>query len=232
MPRPVRAGTVAQWAAENPVLGDREFAIETDTGITRVGDGFSAYGKLAASPTFKLVGQRDTWDAPDHGYIAWAFDPALAVNGVILGTAGTVSVVRLHVPVAATVTNVVLFGTTAGGTLTASQCMAGLYQGGNLIGTTASQATNWQTAGLYTMPLTGGPFQVNAGDVYVAFFANGTTLPSFATAGGATGYAIINAGIAATASRFGTADTGRTTTLASSLGTIAAAVTAYWAALS
>ena len=43
----VRRGTAAQWAAANPVLAAGESALETDTGVEKIGDGVTAYSALA-----------------------------------------------------------------------------------------------------------------------------------------------------------------------------------------
>lgn len=175
------------------------------------------------------VHPRNYWEPADHGIIAWTYDPVAASANSVLGTAGTTYVAKCHVYVASSVTNIIVNVGTAGNVLTASQCLAGLYQGGTLIGTTADQSGTWNSTGLKTMALVSGPFNITAGDVYVAFFANGTTLPAFARGQGS---AAINVGITATASRFGAADTGRTTTLAGTLGTVSALGISYWAALS
>lgn len=42
----VRQGTAAQWAAANPVLAAGEPALETDTGVEKIGDGVTAYASL------------------------------------------------------------------------------------------------------------------------------------------------------------------------------------------
>ena len=38
-----RGDTLARWTSFNPVLADREFVLETDTGQFKVGDGTTAY---------------------------------------------------------------------------------------------------------------------------------------------------------------------------------------------
>lgn len=48
----MRRGTAAQWAAANPVLAQGELAFETDTGLTKVGDGATAYASLPAYATY------------------------------------------------------------------------------------------------------------------------------------------------------------------------------------
>jgi hypothetical protein len=167
----------------------------------------------------------------DHGLLAWNYDPVYHSGsaGSLLGTAGTIYVMKLHVP-ACSVTNVIMYCTTAGNTLTSGQNFAGLYQGGALIGATADQTTAWGSGGLKTMALASGPFTIAAGDAYIAAFSNGSTVPQFARTSNLS--ALINAGITATASNFGSADTGRTSTFPATLGTISAAGNAFWAALS
>jgi len=41
-----RGDTLARWTSFNPVLADREFVLETDTGQFKVGDGTTAYLSL------------------------------------------------------------------------------------------------------------------------------------------------------------------------------------------
>jgi len=48
----MRRGTAAQWAAANPILAQGELAFETDTGLTKVGDGATAYASLPAYATY------------------------------------------------------------------------------------------------------------------------------------------------------------------------------------
>lgn len=48
----MRRGTAAEWAAANPVLAQGEMAFETDTGLTKIGDGATAYLTLPAYATY------------------------------------------------------------------------------------------------------------------------------------------------------------------------------------
>lgn len=69
---------------------------------------------------------------------------------------------------------------TAGATLTAGQCLAGLYTAaGARVGVTADMTTTWTTAGNKAMALT-APYEAAPGKYYVAFLFNGTTSPTFA----------------------------------------------------
>lgn len=42
----LRRGTAAEWTAENPVLSDGEFGLETDTRRYKIGDGATAWTSL------------------------------------------------------------------------------------------------------------------------------------------------------------------------------------------
>lgn len=166
------------------------------------------------------------WMPTDQGLISWAFDPA-AIQSSQLTTAGTVFVVGLKVP-ATTITNVILLVATAGSGLTAGQCFAGLYQGGTLLAATADQATNWASVGAKTMALT-SPQAVTAGTVYVAYFSTGTTQPALFRGASTVGSTV---GMSAGAGRYGTADTGRTTSLPATLGAISNSSATVWAGVS
>lgn len=166
-----------------------------------------------------------------HGLLAQSFDAAVATsNATALTTAGTIYTIKLEIeqPLR-TVTNIITFLTAQGSTLTSGQCFAALYQNGTLKGVSADQAAAWATTGLKTMAIAGGPVAIDAGIAYIGLWFNGTTGPAPLRGNSA---AAVNLNLAATASRFGTADTGRTTTAPATLGTISAAVNAYWAGLS
>lgn len=175
---------------------------------------------------------RYDWTPGDNGLISWNFDPAtMGTSSTALTPAGTMFVMRLHTPIATSVTNIITYVITSGSVLTSGQCFAALYQSGSLIGATADQSTAWASAGLKTMPLSGGPFNIAAGDVYVGFWYNGTTGPALGR-GFSNSTSAINVGLSATSSRFGTANTSLTTTAPASLGAISAVNIAYWAAIS
>lgn len=202
---------------------------------------------LVSSATAPTAGTGTTWarsdhahprydfQPADHGLISWSGDPTMINSTVTLataaGAAGTVFVVRLHCPVAQNVTNVLIALTSGGSGLLSSQCLAGLYQSGTLLGTTADQSGNWTSSGLKTMALSGGPVAVSAGDLYVAFFYNGTNSPTLLR-GSAQNTTITNAGLSAAVSRFATANTGQTTSLPASLGALTANLSSVWAAIS
>ena len=299
---------VAQITESGLVLADNttDNASVSAHGLAPKADGSTAHylnGAMSwATPAPGL------WLPSDFGFISWAYDPVAAAGNTV-STGGTVVVSRIHVPVACSVTNVIVAIATAGNTLTAGQCFAGLYQGGAIIGTTADQHSAWTSnnivpimplqsltatitgfsgngttvtltcsGGIYPTPvaaqtvtiagctstptingaqtilaspaptstsfsftstatsqsglgtaIVSGPFAVSAGEVYVAWYAVGTTIPAWSRA--LNFVTLGNLGLTTTA-RFGTADTGRTTSLPATLGTITAAAYTYWAAIS
>jgi hypothetical protein len=166
----------------------------------------------------------------DHGYLSWNFDPIICQStSTVLGANGTCYVQKLRIDRPTSVTNINTWVLTAGATLTASQCLAGLYDGSkNLVAVTGDQSATWNSTGHKTMALTGGPFTLQPGYYYVVLMANGTTRPAFLRA---TGNAH-NANLAAASSRWASADTGRTTTLPATLGAFTATANPYWVALS
>lgn len=170
------------------------------------------------------------WTAEDHGLIAWSYDCGLAGASSILTAAGTIHTVKLKLRKPASITNILIHVATAGSGLTASQCLAAVFQNGARLGVTADQSGVWNSTGVKTMAISGGPVAADAGEVVVGFYANGTTLPTFTRS--ASSATLVNAGLAAASSRYGTADTGRTTSMPTTLGTIAAAAASYWVALS
>lgn len=173
---------------------------------------------------------RTTWEAADHGLLTWLADPALCQNSQTPASgAGVLQLVRLHLPVAATVSSVCLYVSTAGSGLTSGQCWAGLYStaGALLSAVSADQSTAWASVGLKSMALA-TPQSCAAGDYYVGWFANGTTLPAFLRAVGSSAG---NAGLAAASARFATGATGQTTAAPASAGTLAGSSAGFWAAL-
>lgn len=174
---------------------------------------------------------RYDWQPADYGLISSNFSlDMVSGSNTPLGTAGTMYVFRLHIPVATSITNIIAYVSTAGGTLTSGQCFGALYQNGTLLGQTADQSTAWASINVKTMAITGGPVAVAAGDIYVALWFNGTTGPAFYRSGGTGGF--MNLGLASTVSKYGTANTSITTTAPGTLGTISQAGVGYWVGVS
>jgi parallel beta-helix repeat protein len=175
---------------------------------------------------------RTYWNPSDQGLVTWTMDVMVATANAILPAAGTLYVVRVHVPVAVSVRNILAAVTSGGTGLKAGQCLAGLWNafGGALVGVTADQSADWAAAGLKTMALTCA-VNLTAGDYYIGLYANGTTLPAFARGNNQIGGAFVNAGMSGNF-RVATANTGLTTTPPATLGTLTAASTAWWLAVS
>lgn len=199
-------------------------------------------GSAGSASTFMksdAVPTRDYWHPSDYGVAAMNMLPEFV--GILAGptmATGTVYVAKLHLDQVKTITTVYIVVKTIGATLTSSQCLVGLYNpAGSLIGTanTNSAATQLSTAfqstGLITITLTtqnSGLVSLAAGDYRVAVVQNGTTPAIF---GGGSQGSVVNIGLGATASKYGSADTGKTTTFASTLGTVAAVSGSWFVAI-
>jgi hypothetical protein len=137
------------------------------------------YAKTAGS--WGLLGPvNNTFGPGDHGLIAWTMDPASTGSSGTVLSAGFIYMVQVVVRQSVTITklNVVLGG--AGATLTANQCLAGLYDSaGNRVAITADMSTTWNSAGNKTMNLTAS-YSAAPGKYYIALLFNGTTSPTFA----------------------------------------------------
>jgi hypothetical protein len=183
-----------------------------------IGQGAVTVGGAALQPPA-------AWTPGDSGYLAWTGDPVLlGLDGAIAPTNNTITLLRVNIRQAVSVTSVLLWLDTLGTSLTSAQNFAGLYAGqtagaytaGQLIGTSADQTTAWNTGGstgLKTIALSGGPFSIPAGTfVWVAILTNQSagTNPKFATNGKNYSGGATNAGVAAAASRSAINTTGTT----------------------
>jgi parallel beta-helix repeat protein len=189
-------------------------------------------GKAAAASPADHQHPRTSWAAADHGLVTWTMDVLTATANSVLPAAGTLYVVRVHVPAAARVTNIVAAITNAGAGLLAGKCFAGLWHASSkeLVGATADQSANWDSAGPKTMPLSGA-VELTAGDYYIGIYASGSTLPSFARGNNQIGGGFANVGLSANF-RVASANTGLNSNPPAILGTLTAASTAWWLALS
>lgn len=168
--------------------------------------------------------------AADRGYLAESFPIHLLNNVTALPTAGRLEVQKLRLPITSSVTNILVYVSTAGSVLTSGQCFATLYTAaGAIVAQSADQAANWAGTGVKTAALASGPFVCTAGFYYVALHFNGTTGPTIVRAGSS---AAVNAGFSAPNFFTCTADTSITTTSPPTLGVQTAASTPWWVALS
>jgi hypothetical protein len=119
--------------------------------------------------------------------LGWSCDPAACYSTLALYPgAANLALSRIPLPTSMTITNVLALITALGVTLTHS-FLALFKSNGVVIGQSADQSINWKTggsAGLYTLPLAGGPFvctPLGANDfVWAAIYiGTGVTMPTF-----------------------------------------------------
>jgi hypothetical protein len=191
----------------------------------------AAGGSLLAAPANHLHPRYD-WAPPDHGLLAWTEEIGAVANNSLVPTAGTLYLVRLHVPLACSVTNLLMYCTTGGTTMTSGQNFAALFNPSPMtrVGVTADQSATWNSSGLKTMALVSGPFNLAAGDFYAGFYTNAATLPSFAR-GSNIASAFPNIGLSAANSRAATSSTGLTTAMPTTAATLAASAFIWWIGL-
>ena len=215
------------------IKGDLIAATAADT-LARLPIGTAGqYLRPAAAEASGLRWARmEEWQPADNGYLTWSYDP-IVVSTSNAAVAGTLYVQRIHLPVAATITNVVLHIATAGVTLTANQNLALLYSAaGARLATSVDQSAAWASTGVKVCVLT-APYAAAAGDYYVAYFANASvSLPAFGRCAMTTGGAPANAGLTAPNLRAAVADTGLTTAGPANMGAQTASGAPGWVALS
>lgn len=168
-----------------------------------------------------------------YGFLAMTYDPASAPAGSAL-TSGTVHMSRVDLPAPATISTITTTVVTAGGTLTAGQNFAGLYDAsGTRVGVTADQSAAWTSIGEKNMALT-VPYAAAIGTYYVAYLSNGTTpiAPLRGTSGAAVTN-LINHGMTMATARWATGPTAQTTLPASiTMSSRVLGTVAYFAAIS
>lgn len=149
------------------------------------------------------------FSATESGYKAWSF-PAEQVSGTGIGTGnGVITLARVKVPVASSITGIALYINTAGSGLTSGQNFLGLYDNnGTQVGVTADQSANWAGTGWMNAALVGGPFNVSAGYFWIALVSNATTRPLFGKNNNALSSALYNGLLTAANLRFATNGTG------------------------
>lgn len=141
------------------------------------------------------------------------------IHGTTLKLLASVSVTNLHVSIAV-----------AGASLTAGQCFAGLWrEDRSLVGVSADLAAAFATTGFLTIPLIGGPYALPAGRYYAGLFFNGTTGPGLLRG---PNFSVVNSRLAAADSIAWYADSGRTTSMPSTLGAFTAHNMGVWFGLS
>lgn len=166
----------------------------------------------------------------EHGFHAWAFDPALASTQVAPADAEIYLVgVRLRFP--RLVTNVHAFVGVAGATVTAS--FAGFYSAaGAQLGVSASINTALESTGFKTFALTTA-YSAAPGYYYIALLSGGGGTDCQLNRGPAPTVASLNAGLTDVAHlRFATHNAGSQATLPATVTPEASGAINFWAAIS
>ena len=165
----------------------------------------------------------------DHGLIAWNFTPYnIRATDKTAMTTATLYVAKIPVPRAAVISKIGYYVAQASAVPTAGQCFAGLFgPTGTLLGATADQSANFGTLGSY-LPSLISPRPVSAGYVYAGFFYNGTGTALALGVGDATS-PVLNFGLTNATSLWATANTGLTTAMPASLGTLTSVSDGIWA---
>jgi len=161
----------------------------------------------------------------DHNLLSWMFDPALS-PGSMSGTSGTLHMARLLFPQAVTVSNLVLYLSSAGATLTSGFVALYSADGTTRLGQSVDvSATQLSSSGLRTIPLT-APVNLAAGTAWAAVYTSGGTPPQYAR-GSNAGQNLNNVGLTGQNFRWATGATGLTTALPSSV-TFTSSATTFW----
>ena len=219
-----QAGTA--WSAVSPRSADGQAPAQRTASVAQ-GVARTTGGGTSPGP----VTRTGNWTPVDQGLIAWTQDPAETTANSQLPAAGTLYLCRVHVTSDARVTNILTAVTSSNSTLTKGQCFAALYgTDGSLLAATEDQSRAWAASGLKTMPLSGGPVDVAAGDYYIGIYANGSTLPNFARGNNQIAH-MVNAGLSS-GFRFATGVTRLTAAPPSSAGDLSVSAFAWWLALS
>lgn len=169
------------------------------------------------------------WGAEDHGLKAWAFDPAI-MGGAVIPAAGTLTMARLRMAKAGSISTVHFYVTAAGVTLTLNQCFVLVYNATTraLIGQSAEQSTALQSSGLKSVALASSA-ALNAGDEIMAgLYWNGGTGPTIARGVSAPLTALISLNLL----RFVTSNVGLTTTPPATCNSFSAYGSSIWMAVS
>lgn len=166
------------------------------------------------------------FDAVAYNLKAMPYDPALFQGTSVLVT-GTLYTIGINLTTDITATNLHV---NVGAAASATNCFMGIYDStGTLIAGTANLGNAWSALGFKTHALSGGPVALTAGRYTIGLFVNGGTMPSLSRILASTN---ANLGLAAPLLRWGTANTGLTTSLPSSYtGQVSSNLT-YWVGIS
>jgi hypothetical protein len=173
-----------------------------------------------------------TFQAADHGYAAWTYDPANATTTTVT-VSGTIYMAQVILRTAKTISKLEIgVGTAASGVVANQNFLALIDSSGNVVGKTAAGAID---AGLATSGILSGTmtasYTANAGTYWVGLVNNATTPVAVARSGGFT--SVPNANLTASQYRYCTNLTGQTSfpsSITPSSNTLSGATT-MWAAI-
>lgn len=207
--------------------GTSKFSVAQDGSVSTSGSQ-TVTGDQVVTGDFAVTGHALGQATPaSHGLAAWSYDPAHAVNAILL-TNGTIYLVKLHVAAAVAVTKLYWWTPVAGDTPTSGQNFGGLYSSAGVrlvqadADATVTASAGLQTLTLASTALTAGSF------VWAALVFNAGTAPTVGYGSGLTGASTaLNVGLTAATYRYATAGTSQTalpssiTPASNSVGTFA-----------
>lgn len=178
----LRRDLAANWTTANPVLGQGEMALETDTGNAKMGNGTTAWNSLpywtpggsSSAPSLALAPSGATAETFNRGYAGAVTYPGL--------TSGTLYVRAIQIPAGVTVSNLTFM---VGGTAEAGGShgwYALLDSSMTVRAVTADQtaAAKWgATFTTYTLPVASAYETTYSGLYYVGVCVVASTMPAF-----------------------------------------------------
>lgn len=195
-----------------PSRGDINWDVGLNAALNDLQSQITANGSGVAVNTAGIAALQPTnFGALDSGYKAWTFPAEQAGGAGSIPGAGVVTLGKVLVNSAQSVTSVALYVNTGGTGLTSGQNFAGVYNsGGTLVATTADLTAAWAGTGWMAHALSGGPYTLTQGAYWVAIMSNGTTRPTFSRNASNLSGALYNGLLANASLRFATNGTGTT----------------------
>jgi hypothetical protein len=138
-------------------------------------------GNISLTGSITGATQPNAPQPSDHGYISWVYDPVYTAGSATVNSSG-LYLSAMYIRSTTTISNVVIYIATGGGTLTTGENFVGLYnQSGTLLSGSADQTTIFGGTGSKTIALSTVQ-TVGPGLYWAAVLANGTTGPALARA--------------------------------------------------
>ena len=196
---PIAPGTLTWGVPVNAAFVDQDTRITANTATN-----------VTQDSRLTLIEGNEQLQAPDAGWIAWNYDPALGQGSTGLVT-GQLYMARIDVMTATTAINAIYAVMTAGSTLTSGQNLVGLYNStGTLLASSADQSASWTSTGLKVTPFVSS-VPIPAGTYHLGFLSNGTTPMSLLRSlGSAAQAATINLNLSVSTARWATSGSGLT----------------------